>query len=39
MVMTVVMQMVGAFDFPAARQDEDMSVGAHDVDIGAIQPR
>ena len=39
LVVTVVMQMVGTFDVATARQNEETSVGAHNVDIGAVESR
>ena len=38
-VVTMVMQMVGALDVASARQHEDMAVGAHDLDLGAVELR
>jgi hypothetical protein len=39
LVVTVVMQMMGAFDVATARQDEDTSVGMHNVDVSAVKTR
>ena len=38
-IVTVVMQMIGALDIAAARQHEDMPVGMHHVDIRAVKLR
>jgi len=35
----VIVQVIAAFDVPSARHYEDMAIGPHDLDFGAIESR
>ena len=39
MIVAMVVHVIGALDVAAARHHEDMAVGAHHLDFGAVQPR
>src|SRR5664279_4513802 len=39
MAVIVVVHMVGNLDVAAARHDEDVAVGAHHLNVGAVKPR
>jgi hypothetical protein len=38
-MVVVVMEMVSALDVPAARNDENVPVGANDTDVGTVEAR
>jgi hypothetical protein len=38
-MVVVVMEMVSALDVPSARYDENVSVGADDIDVGTVEAR